>query len=90
MVRYAYSGSKLINEAILYFCELTISCKYESIPYLLYTRKTDMGEYTHQLYVYIIHVRFSLFSLISGNIYFSALTCSQIININHSQSSGAY
>ena len=42
-----YGGSKLINEAILYFCELTISCKYESIPYLLYTRKPDMGEYTH-------------------------------------------
>ena len=41
-----YGGSKLINEAILYFCELTISCKYESIPYLLYTRKPDMDEYT--------------------------------------------
>ena len=41
-----YGGSKLINEAILYFRELIISCKYESIPYLLYTRKPDMDEYT--------------------------------------------
>ena len=41
-----YGGSKLINEAILYFCELTISYKYESVPGLLYTRKPDMDEYT--------------------------------------------
>ncbi len=46
-MRYAYSGSKLINEDILYFCELANSCKYESITYLLYTRKTNMDEYTY-------------------------------------------
>ena len=34
-VHYVYGESHLINEAISYFFELT--CKYESVPYLLYT-----------------------------------------------------
>ena len=46
LVHYAYSESQLINEAISYFFELTDSCKYESISYLLYTRKPNMDEYT--------------------------------------------
>ena len=46
LVHYAYSESQLISKAILYFCELTDSCKYESAPYLLYARKPNMDEYT--------------------------------------------
>ena len=38
--------------------------------------------------MYIIHVRFSLFSLISSSIYSSVSVCSQSVNINYSQSFG--
>ena len=46
LVHYAYNESQLVNESISYLCELTDSCKYESVPYLLYARKPNMDEYT--------------------------------------------
>ena len=84
-----YSESQLINEAISYLCELTDSCKYESAPYLFYMQENRTRMSIHAMQVYIIHARFSLLSLISGNISSSVLTCSQTININYTQSPGA-
>ena len=46
LVHYAYNESQLVNETIPYLYELTDSCKYESVPYLLYARKPNTDEYT--------------------------------------------
>ena len=94
LVHYAYSEVSSLTKSFFTSVSRQIHVSIGLYrPYYIHKNRTWMSIHAKlQVYmqVYIIHVRFSLFSLISGNISSSVLTCSQIININYTQSSGAY
>ena len=94
LVHYAYSEVSSLTKSFFTSVSRQIHVSIGLYrPYYIHKNRTWMSIHAKlQVYmqVYIIHVRFSLRSPISGNISSSVLTCSQIININYTQSSGAY
>ena len=98
LVHYAYSEVSSLTKSFFTSVSRQIHVSIGLYrPYYIHKNRTWMSIHAKlqvyiQVYmqVYIIHVRFSLRSPISGNISSSVLTCSQTININYTQSSGAY